>query len=60
VSAKVLSFLQLIIKGGDRLSDIDLLRAEGTGKDSAVAGRMRKSGKASILWVRKKRERSIG
>jgi hypothetical protein len=28
VSAKVLSFLQMIIKGGDRLSDIDLLRAD--------------------------------
>jgi len=27
VSAKVLSFLQMIIKGGDRLSDMDLLRA---------------------------------
>jgi hypothetical protein len=28
VSAKVLSFLQMIIKGGDRLSDIGLLRAD--------------------------------
>lgn len=28
VSAKILSFLQMIIKGGDRLSDIDLLRAD--------------------------------
>jgi len=28
VSANVLSFLQMIIKGGDRLSDIDLLRAD--------------------------------
>jgi hypothetical protein len=28
VSAKLLSFLQMIIKGGDRLSDIDLLRAD--------------------------------
>lgn len=28
VSAKVLSFLQMIIKGGDRLSDIDILRAD--------------------------------
>ncbi|MDH7514168.1 MAG: transposase, partial [Clostridiales bacterium] len=28
VSAKVMSFLQMIIKGGDRLSDIDLLRAD--------------------------------
>jgi len=28
VSAKVLSFLQMIIKGGDRLSDLDVLRAD--------------------------------
>jgi hypothetical protein len=28
VSAKVLSFLQMIIKGGDRLNDLDLLRAD--------------------------------
>jgi len=28
LSAKVMSFLQMIIKGGDRLSDIDLLRAD--------------------------------
>jgi len=28
VSAKVLAFLQMIIKGGDRLSDIDILRAD--------------------------------
>lgn len=28
VSAQVLSFLQMIIKGGDRLSDIDLLQAD--------------------------------
>lgn len=28
VSAKILSFLQMIIKGGDRVSDIDLLRAD--------------------------------
>lgn len=28
VSAKILSFLQMIIKGGDRMSDIDLLRAD--------------------------------
>jgi len=28
VSAKVLSFLQMIIKGGDRLSDIDVLRSD--------------------------------
>jgi hypothetical protein len=28
VSAKILSFLQMIIKGGDRLADIDLLRAD--------------------------------
>jgi len=28
VSAKVLSFLQMVIKGGDRLSDIDVLRAD--------------------------------
>jgi len=28
VSAKILSFLQMIIKGGDCLSDIDLLRAD--------------------------------
>jgi hypothetical protein len=28
VSAKILSFLEMIIKGGDRLSDIDLLRAD--------------------------------
>jgi len=27
VSAKVMSFLQMVIKGGDRLSDIDILRA---------------------------------
>jgi len=27
LSAKVMSFLQMVIKGGDRLSDIDLLRA---------------------------------
>jgi len=28
VSAKILSFLQMIIKGGDRLSDLDVLRAD--------------------------------
>lgn len=28
VSAKILSFLEMIIKGGDRLSDIDILRSD--------------------------------
>ena len=28
VSAKVMSFLQMVIKGGDRLLDIDVLRAD--------------------------------
>ena len=28
VSAKILAFLQMIIKGGDRLNDIDVLRAD--------------------------------
>jgi len=28
LSAKVMSFLQMVIKGGDRLSDIDVLRAD--------------------------------
>jgi len=28
ISAKVMSFLQMLIKGGDRLSDIDILRAD--------------------------------